>query len=72
MKTASWDNVQVGDVADDVTVGYVGPMVSEYVPTGIPFLRSRNVLLYQIIDEDIRYISPEFHERLKKSSLSPW
>ena len=71
MKTASWDIVQLGDVADDVTVGYVGPMASEYIPNGIPFLRSKNVLPYQISYEDIRYISPEFHERLKKSSLSP-
>ncbi len=71
MKTASWDIVQLGDVADDVTVGYVGPMATEYVPFGIPFLRSKNVLQYHISYEDIRYISPEFHERLKKSSLTP-
>ena len=29
--------VPLGSVADEITVGYVGPMASEYVDEGVPF-----------------------------------
>ena len=38
-----WRDVALEDVADELTVGFVGPMASEYVDSGIPFLRSMNV-----------------------------
>jgi type I restriction enzyme S subunit len=63
--------VRLRDVATDVTVGFVGSMASEYVPDGIPFLRSLNVRPHRIDTTDLRYITPEFHARLKKSSLRP-
>ena len=50
------------DVADDVTVGHVGPMATEYVPDGIPFLRSLNVQPFTITHDDIRFITPDFQE----------
>ena len=34
-----WRDVALEDVADELTVGFVGPMASEYVDSGIPFLR---------------------------------
>jgi hypothetical protein len=40
-----WKDVALEDVADELTVGYVGPMASEYVDDGVPFLRSQNVEL---------------------------
>jgi type I restriction enzyme S subunit len=46
-------------------------MANEYVAEGIPFLRSLNVEPFAINPTDIEYISQEFHERLKKSSLHP-
>lgn len=60
----------LGDLAQ-VTVGHVGPMASEYVPRGIPFLRSQNVKPFHIDLDDVCFISESFHERLKKSALEP-
>ncbi|WP_437815137.1 restriction endonuclease subunit S [Sorangium sp. So ce1078] len=67
----TWREVSLEDVAREVTVGYVGPMASEYVPHGVPFLRSQNVEQLRINTDDMRFISPPFHSRLKKSALSP-
>lgn len=66
-----WREVLLEDVAADVTVGHVGPMASEYVTTGIPFLRSQNVDSLRINDRDLKFITKEFHDRLGKSALSP-
>lgn len=66
-----WREVLLEDVVTEVTVGHVGPMVSEYIEKGIPFLRSQNVDPLRINDTDIKFISKEFHGRLKKSALSP-
>ena len=43
-------------------------MASEYVPAGVPFLRSQNVEPFRITLDDVKHISPEFHERLRKSA----
>ncbi|WP_170319055.1 restriction endonuclease subunit S [Sphingobium yanoikuyae] len=54
-----------------MTVGHVGSMANEYVATGIPFLRSLNIEPYRISLQDLKFISPDFHRRLRKSSLKP-
>lgn len=59
------------EVADELTVGYVGPMANEYVDEGIPFLRSLNVDALRINTDDLKYITPEFHSRIRKSRLTP-
>jgi type I restriction enzyme S subunit len=66
-----WTEVRLEDVASEITVGYVGSMTQEYVSSGIPFLRSLNILPYQISRQDLKYISPEFHKRIAKSTLRP-
>jgi type I restriction enzyme S subunit len=66
-----WREVALENVAVDVTVGHVGPMASEYSALGIPFLRSQNVDPFRINDTDLKFISKEFHDSLKKSALSP-
>jgi type I restriction enzyme S subunit len=71
MQNNGWRDVMLEDVAAELTVGYVGPMASEYVPRGIPFLRSQNVEPLRVNQQDIKFISPEFHERIRKSALSP-
>ncbi|MBP2319527.1 restriction endonuclease subunit S [Nesterenkonia lacusekhoensis] len=58
-------------MAQEVTVGYVGSMASEYVDDGVPFLRSLNVRPHRVSVDDIRYISPGFHQRIAKSALAP-
>lgn len=64
-----WSNFEA--VADRVTVGHVGPMKDEYVAEGIPFLRSQNVRPNRYDSEGLKFISPEFHSKLKKSALEP-
>jgi type I restriction enzyme S subunit len=66
-----WREVLLDDVTTEITVGFVGPMASEYVTAGIPFLRSKDVLPLRIDDSELKLISPAFHARLKKSSLTP-
>lgn len=56
---------------DGVTVGYVGSMTKEYQAEGIPFLRSLNIKPYKIDYTKMKYISKKFHEKIKKSLLSP-
>ena len=66
-----WRDVALEDVADELTVGYVGSMASEYVDEGIPFLRSLNVDPLRINKNDLKFITPEFHSRIRKSRLTP-
>jgi type I restriction enzyme, S subunit len=66
-----WRDVTLEEVADELTVGYVGPMASEYVDEGIPFLRSLNVDPLRINKNDLKFITPEFHSRIRKSRLTP-
>jgi type I restriction enzyme S subunit len=68
---SNWKTVRLEDVCRDITVGYVGSMTKEYVEAGIPFLRSQNVLPFNLKLASIKYISPTFHEKLKKSALQP-
>jgi len=63
--------VKLGDVVDEITVGWVGTMSNEYVDEGIPFLRSLNVKPYEISFKNMKFISKEFHEKIKKSALHP-
>ncbi|MBN5198425.1 restriction endonuclease subunit S [Serratia marcescens] len=46
-------------------------MTHEYADSGIPFLRSKNISNYEIVWDDIRYISSTFHNKIKKSVLRP-
>ncbi|EPB6687181.1 TPA: restriction endonuclease subunit S [Vibrio alginolyticus] len=61
----------LGELAEDITVGYVGSMATEYIENGIPFLRSLNVKPYCYDPSDIKYVSREFHNKIKKSALKP-
>lgn len=58
-------------VAEDITVGHVGSMITEYVEAGIPFLRSLNVREFRFEPTELKFISPAFHARLAKSALRP-
>lgn len=59
---------KLSEVAD-LTVGFVGSMAKHYVDEGVPFLRSTNIRRFKIDMSDIKYISPEFNEKIKKSQL---
>ena len=62
-----WKEVELSEVAD-LTVGFVGTMASHYTENGILFLRSTHIEPFNIKMDDVRYISPEFNETIKKSS----
>jgi type I restriction enzyme S subunit len=66
-----WQEIALQDLALEITVGFVGPMASEYVPSGIPFLRSLNVEPYRINRNELMFVSDAFHKKIKKSSLAP-
>jgi type I restriction enzyme, S subunit len=67
----SWPVISLGDVAEDITVGHVGPMMSEYRSHGVPFLRSKDIEPFRVNTSEITYISEAFHHKLKKSALHP-
>ncbi len=69
--SSEWPLKPLNLVADEVTVGYVGPMASEYVESGVPFLRSLNIDRFAVNTTDLKFVSAEFHRRIKKSALRP-
>jgi type I restriction enzyme S subunit len=69
--SSDWPLRALDELAEEVTVGYVGPMASEYVESGIPFLRSMNVEPFRINKTDLKFVSAAFHRRIKKSALRP-
>lgn len=69
--TNGWRRVKLKDVCQKITVGHVGPMAKEYVDDGIPFLRSQNIEPFRLNLSSVKYITPQFHARLKKSALAP-
>ncbi len=66
-----WKSFKLKELCREITVGFVGPMATEYKESGIPFLRSQNILPFRLELSSIKFISPEFHKKLKKSALYP-
>lgn len=62
---------ELADVCEKVTVGHVGTTTKYYTDSkGVPFLRTQNVTASGIDTKDLKYITPEFHHKLKKSTLA--
>ena len=68
---SEWPAKRLEELCTDLTVGHVGSMASQYVAEGIPFLRSQNVRKGRLDLRGLKYISPEFHQQLRKSRLQP-
>jgi type I restriction enzyme, S subunit len=66
---SEWNQIKLGHLCTRIKVGHVGSMASEYVATGIPFLRSQNVRRGRIDLDSLKYIDQEFHRQLAKSQL---
>ncbi|QBC44023.1 restriction endonuclease subunit S [Iodobacter fluviatilis] len=64
-----WTKVRLKDVCSRITVGHVGSMANCYIESGVPFLRSQNILPFRLHMQDVKYVSKEFHESLRKSVL---
>ena len=67
---SEWREVRLSQLADEITVGHVGPMPA-YVEDGIPFLRSQNVDRLRINEAGVKSIDSASHGRLRKSALHP-
>ena len=68
---SEWQDVFLEEVADEITVGFVGSMTSEYVKEGIPFLRSKNIEPLRVNKDDLKFITDAFHRKINKSKLAP-
>ena len=60
--------ITLSDVAE-LTVGFVGTMSRHYTHSGVPFLRSLNINAFEIITDDLKFISKDFCQKLSKSIL---
>ena len=60
---------RLDNLADGVTVAHVGPTSAFFTDRGIPFFRTGNVGDRKLILENLKQITPEFHQKLRKSTL---
>lgn len=65
----NWPKEVLGKHAKRITVGHVGVTSEHYTENGISFLRTQNVRPMRVNFSDIKQITPQFHESLKKSTL---
>lgn len=61
----------LGDVVEEVTVGFVGSMAEHYVDDGVIFLRSQNIAPFRLNLSGALQIDGDFHKKLTKSTLKP-
>jgi type I restriction enzyme, S subunit len=66
---ASGETARLGEVAERVTVGHVGPTSEYFADDGIAFIRTGNIGDGTILRRDLRYVTPAFHATLAKSTL---
>ncbi len=66
-----WESKSLDNLCEEITVGFVGTMATHYSNDGILFLRSQNIEPYKLNLEpsQIKFITPEFHSKIKKSAL---
>lgn len=63
--------VPLAQLCEFVTVGHVGITSPYYREVGIPFLRTQNVGAGTVDLSDIKFITAEFHNSLRKTQLKP-
>lgn len=67
-----WETKKLGEFNFDISDGNYSskyPNSSEFKAIGIPFIRANNIRKMSILDNDMRFISPELHSELKKGHL---
>jgi type I restriction enzyme S subunit len=67
----AWQLAKLKEICEEITVGFVGSMAKEYVSDGIPMLRSKNIEPFRLNLDDLKFITPQFHRKIKKSALTP-
>ncbi len=68
----SWEVVKLGEMALDIGSG-VTPKGGEkfYLKSGIPLIRSQNVLMNRLSIDEVAYISKETHMAMIRSAIQP-
>ena len=68
---SDWDLVSINNLAERVSVGHVGPTSEFFCESdeGVPLVRSQNVRPGKLTLTDVKYITYDFHEKLKKSNI---
>lgn len=65
----AWATAKVENLAEYITVGFVGSMSSLFVEEGVPVLRGQNINPYKLDLANLKYISQDTHRKWKKSAL---
>ena len=64
------DEITIEAITERVKVGFVGTCEKYYTDdSGIPMLRTGNITEKGINIKDLKYVTPEFHEKNKKSQI---
>ena len=65
-----WSGVKIGEIETFIGSG-ITPKGgrSVYVNEGIPFIRSQNVYPKGLILDDIAYVTPEMHQKMKRTNV---
>jgi len=61
--------VKLSAACERVSVGHVGTTSKYYCDDGVPFIRTQNVSKNGFDDSELKFITQEFHQSLKKSQL---
>jgi len=68
--TDAWKQRKLSEVAEKICVGFVGTCEKYYTDTsGIPMYRTGNLNGLKLNQDDLKYVTKEFHEQNKKSQL---
>lgn len=65
------ENQPLSHYCEQVTVGHVGKTSPYYREDGVAFLRTQNIGFGDLLLDDLKYITHDFHASLKKSRLKP-
>ncbi|PHZ58253.1 hypothetical protein CRG86_008865 [Photobacterium leiognathi] len=66
-----WKWLHLEDLCSRVSVGHVGETNSHFCgEEGVPFLRSQNIRPGNVVLEDVKYVTKEFHQKSKKANSS--
>ena len=68
--TYPWEQRKLYEVAEKICVGFVGTCEKYYTDeSGIPMYRTGNLNGLKLTQDDLKYVTKEFHEQNKKSQL---
>ena len=68
--TEDWEQCKLSEVSEKICVGFVGTCEKYYTDSsGIPMYRTGNLNGLKLNQDDLKYVTREFHEQNKKSQL---